>query len=330
VVAQSNEVLVIDNLLDFAEECVDFIRTQCGVGATYALDDVSAKEALRLNPIKVILLDYDMPVTGLALFPELKKIDPNVQIIFVSAVATTQVLFDADKLPFAAKMPKATCYEQLPQLIPSLMLEYAKQANSLRQQPFFTETRKALFVRQKIEYTALSYHIISKEHVGSWQTTEMIRVGETLKRNNEIDFERTFALANSFQIASDLSADIEEKKIFGVKVNLSTQLERKVESGYSEKIKGAISLMQELTLSGDNSDPLIKSRFYDFAQIYMEMKLVVQKVCSCCSNVSISPITVYFPLPRIQYRIREYYDGKEMKTIDTGICEGNLLARKQL
>lgn len=326
---QLKEVLVVDNIEDFADECVDFIHSKCGVGAIYALDADQAKEMLKQYPIKVILLDYDMPVTGLELFPIFKKIDQNVQIVFLSAVATENILYEAEKLPFAAKLAKSTCYERLPQLIPTLMLEYEKKINSINNDVFYAE-KKGVFSRQFIEYSMVSYNIIDKEYIfpDSWKTSRMVKSGETVSEREEIDYERTFELSERFQLTTDFETSIEQNQILNLKAKLLTQLENSIKSGYTERIKGAISWMRELSLKGDNNDPSIVSKFYDFAQVYMQLKIIIKKKCSCCNTESIVPTTVYFPVPRIKYRIREYYDGKIPKTIDSGIYEGGFPTKK--
>lgn len=77
------EILVIDDDEGFTTECVEFLQNKCNIGADKALTAEEAENKLENFPIKIILLDYDMPVNGLALFPRLKKIDPYVEIILL-------------------------------------------------------------------------------------------------------------------------------------------------------------------------------------------------------------------------------------------------------
>lgn len=316
------EVLVIDDVQDFAEELVDFIQN-CGVDAMYALNSKNAIEAMKQNPIKIILLDYDLhePTTGLDLFSELKKIDPYVQIIFISAVATKKVLYEASDLPFAAEIEKVNLQKKLPQLIPTLLLEYAKKVKTRNQKIFFTEEKKSLFSSYKIEYSIVSFHIIEDEYVfpNSWKTYQMINQGETRSCNDNFDYDRTFELSHSFQLSLDFESCIDPIQLFNLKTTLSSNMEKLIKSGYSEKIKTTINWMKELSLGGKNSDPTIVSRYYDYAQLYKQIKIFVRKYCSCCNCESITPLTVYFPLASIKYRIREYHTEKEPTTIDSGV-----------
>lgn len=315
---QSIEVLVVDDNEDFASECVEFIESKCQVGAKMALNDQEALKDLKQYSIKIILLDYDMPVTGLSLFPELKKIDSKVKIVFISSVATADILFKANKLDFAARISKFNCYNELPELIPTLLLEYSKDI-PVSGTEFYKEYRHKLFKSFSIAYSLLSYKVIEKEYIfpESWMTSQMIFSGETHSEKEELDFEKTFNFSDNFKITSDVQTGFSNKAIMDIKSSLSTQLESELKSEYTEKIKGAISWMRELSLPDDKQ---LISRFYDFAKVYSQIKVLIKKTCSCCDSVNVYPLTVYFPIPSIAYRIREYYDdGREPKTIDSGI-----------
>lgn len=321
--AKFKEILVIDNDVDFAEELVEFVRINCYIDAIYALNSRDAIELMKQNPIKIILLDYDLqePTNGLELFPELKKIDPNVQIVFISAVAPTEVVWQAGEMPFAARMVKTAINDRLLQVIPSLLLEYTKKASNGYQEVFFSELKGGLFSRYKIDYSIISYHIIEDEYVfpNHWRTYQMINLGEIQTTENVFDYDQSFELSQSFQLSSEFELGLEAPQLLDLKSKLSLTVEKLIKSGYSEKIKTTITWMKKLSLGGDNNDPSIVSRYYDYAQLYKQIKVFIKKSCSCCESESVIPLTIYFPLASIKYRIREYYIEKEPQTIDSGV-----------
>lgn len=325
---QLKEVLIIDDTEDFAEEAVEYINLHCGIKAIYAPDGEQAIEKLKQNPIKIILLDYDFKKaeTGLDLFPKLKEIDPYVKIVFMSAVATAEVLYKAENYGFDAKIVKTALASTLPQLIPTLLLEYSKSFDTFNNKIFFSKKMHKLLSCYTVDYSIISYHILNKEYTypDSWATYQMITSGETKTNQKEFEYEKTFELERNFNLETSFNSGIESDQMLNFKTSLSTQLENVIKSGYTEKIKGTIKWMKELSLNENIKNNSIISRFYDYAQLYMQIKIFIKKTCSCCGEVSIFPITVYFPLPSIKYRIREYYDdeSQEPRTINTGIYRG--------
>lgn len=323
------EVLVIDDNEGFAMECVEFLQNSCKVGADMALTVEEAENKLKKFPIKIILLDYDMPVNGLELFPKLKKIDSYVQIVFISAVATDAVLYESEKFPFATRIAKANCSKELPELIPSLLIKYNNDVVK-KTEIFYTENKGFFFQKYKIEYSICSYEIINTNYIfsDSWHTSQMVQAGEKLKHEEEMDYEKIFSFTENFKISTDFDMGLEDNNFTDLKIALSTQLEKNIKSEYSEKIKVAINRIRELSLSENDDDSSIVARYYDFANVYLEIKLRIKKHCTCCNSDNIFLTTVYFPVPKVAYRIREYYNGKNPKIIDSGFYETGFSAAR--
>lgn len=326
------EVLVIDNDENFATECVDFLKMTCNIESTFALTAEDAEEKLKVFPIKIVLLDYDMPVNGLSLFPRLQQIDSEVEFVFISAVASNEVLYEAEKYPFAAKISKATCFKELPKLIPILLMKYAKESyKNVSSEVFFSErANNKLFRKNKVEYSILSYSVVNKEYIfpDSWHTTQMLHTGETVEHREEIDYEKLFDFSDNFKMDCGLNIELDNNNFSSA---LSSQLERTIKSNYSERIKVAVSRIRELSLSGRTGDidSSIVARYYDFANVYLEMKIRINKHCTCCNSNTILLTTAYFPIPKVAYRIREYFDGgKEPKIIDSGFYETGFSAAR--
>ena len=319
------EVLIIDNDKYFATECVDFLQVMCNVGAVAALSAHEAEEHLKKFPIKIILLDYDMPlVNGLDLFPRLQQIDPYAQYVFISAVATNDVVYKSQKYPFAARIPKGTWYDELPELIPVLLMKYAKQFHTSNP-VFYTERKRRWFRSHKVEYSICSYSIVNEEYIvpGSWHTTQMIRSGEKITHTEDVDYEKMFSFSDNFKLDTGLNFELTGADLAELKTALSMQLEESIQSNYTERIKVAINRIREISLSEIESgkDEAIVARYYDFANVYLEMKIRIKRHCTCCDTDTILLTTAYFPIPKVAYKIREYFDGKDPKTIDSGFYE---------
>lgn len=320
------DVLVVDNDSDFATECVDFLQLVCNVGAEKALTATEAEKKLKEYPIKIVLLDYDMPVNGLDLFPRLKSIDDTVEIVFISAVASNDVLYKAEKFPFAAKISKATCFNELPELIPTLLMRYARETNKFKSdKPFYIETKGGMFEKHRVEYFMCSYQIVDQEYIfkDSWHTTQMIQAGEKLQHTEVLDYEKLFNFQDNFKLNADYNFELSNEQLIKLKTSLATQLESQIKSEYTKNIKVAINRMRELSLSEkeNTSDSSIVARYYDFANVYFEIKIRIKRHCSCCNSDTILLTTAYFPIPKVAYRIREYFDGKEPKVIRSGFYE---------
>lgn len=88
------DILIVDDELAL-REAVRFVLKDQYTVATAA----GAKEALKYmtdNHIKLVLLDIKMPkIDGLTAFKEIKKRHPDIQVIFITAHATPEMVQDA-------------------------------------------------------------------------------------------------------------------------------------------------------------------------------------------------------------------------------------------
>lgn len=158
----------------------------------------------------------------------------------------------------------------------------------------------------------------------------MIQAGEKLKHEEELDYEKIFNFTENFKMTTDFDLGMESgsDSYASLKLALSTELEKDIKSDYSEKIKVAINRIRELSLPDNNTDNSIVARYYDFANVYLKMKLRIKKYCTYCGSNNIFLATVDFPVPKIAYRIREYYNGKNSKTIEAGFFETGFSAAR--
>ena len=90
----------------------------------------------------------------------------------------------------------------------------------------------------------------------------------------------------------------------------------------------AINRIRELSLSESDNEGAVVARYYDFASVYLEIKLRIKRHCTCCGSDNIFLATAYFPVPKVAYRIRDYYNGKDPKIIDSGFYETGFSAAR--
>lgn len=79
-------VLVVDDEIDARSTIINFLKSRYDCEFKEAKDGEEAVEYLKSNPCHLIILDIRMPKkTGIRVIKEAKEIDPNIDILIVSA-----------------------------------------------------------------------------------------------------------------------------------------------------------------------------------------------------------------------------------------------------
>jgi two-component system NtrC family response regulator len=95
-------VLVVDDEIDARIMIINFLEERFDCKFREASDGEEAVKFIKLNPCDVMLLDIRMPNKGgVAVIKEVKKLNPKLDIIVVSAWLTDEVVKEVMKLGVA-------------------------------------------------------------------------------------------------------------------------------------------------------------------------------------------------------------------------------------
>ncbi len=305
-------VLLIDDNVDFAREYSETLEKMCGVKVLYATTADSALKLIKENSIKVAIIDQVMPTRGTVLFSQIKKIDPYIKTILLTAEADRHDLTVAANMGFDITLLKE---DEDMDTIPIKVLILISQYNAQKienEQPIQINTKKNVWYRKKydVKYYVLKYEVIDKEFVdeNSWVTRNIVEKGESLTFESEFNYERDFSYSDSFKIENVSSLGLESEQIIQFKNNLSTKMATDFSNTYTESLKNIFKRKKTLELPKEEDN--LVSRTYEYTKVYHQIKVYIKKVCTCCNETSITALTVYMPIPVIKYRLTEYYSDK--------------------
>ena len=100
-------VLVVDDEIDARETVINFLKARYDCEFAEANDGEEAVEYLKSNPCHFIILDIKMPKkSGINVIKEAKELDPNIDILIVSAWINEDLAEEATKLGAADYISK--------------------------------------------------------------------------------------------------------------------------------------------------------------------------------------------------------------------------------
>lgn len=317
-------ILLVDDNVYFAKEYAETLQMQYNFKVVYATSAKDALDIVSKYSIKVAILDQVMPTKGTELFKELKKIDPNLKTVLLTAEADKHDLTEATNIGFDyALMKEDDDMDQLPMMLLLLVMKYNNTSFSEKTAPFFVQKHRGIFSKkQHIEYSIVGYKILDNAYVfpNSWITRNLIERGTSLSLEEEINVEKEFDFQNNFHIDSGQLLGSEFENFTNFKMQLTLKMEQDFQSTYTESLKQVINRKRQFEIKEDSEG--IVSRVYEYAKIFNRIKVFIQKKCSCCQGVSVDTVTVYLPIPIIKYRIREYYDDGRILELESGELKG--------
>lgn len=313
-------VLLIDDNADFAREYSETLETLCGTRVLYATNADDTLRLVKENPIKVTIIDQVMPVKGTDLFRKIKQIDSQIKTVLLTAEADRHELTEAANMGFDVTLLKEEKdMEDLPLKVLMLIGKYNAQKYD-NSTPIFTQKQKIGLFRknQELSYYVQKYEIIDENFVDpkGWITRDIIEKGESLTYEEEFDFKKEFSYSESFKMETNSSLGLANTQLVEFKNQLSAKMAQDFSNTYTESLKKVLKRKKILDLPKDQEN--IVSRKYEYTKVYQQIKVYIRKVCSCCNESVLNAITVYLPIPIIQYRIIEYFSDGTQKEIVSG------------
>jgi len=314
------DVLVIDDLEDFAKTCAELIRIACRVNVAIATKPSIAEELVKNNRIKVIIFDYDFNIpgcTGIDLYKNLRAIDPDFKSILLTIEAGDgKILTDAHTLGFNHLMIKGNEDYLLQYRILSLINQYgAEKFSTHSREPFYSARIGGRFSKNFIHYYLQSIPIEFYEgnNDNSWYSSDELYAGE----KKEISIEEEFFESEEFSKSFTFSANFDWTTKLGLpqffveefSTKLSNAMQEIVTQNFikSKKTTHKKTWTRELPRAGD-----IAYERYEYSPEFKTARIFLMSEFSWANKKIIDCIEKSVPTGAYKRRIyRRYNNGNE-------------------
>lgn len=316
----SSEVLIVDDNLPAAREYARLVQMATQLDALAIDDPDLAAEALKAEPIKIVVLDQRMPTKkGTLLYKDLKAIDSKIKVMMLSGEADTQELDDAIKLGYDDYLHKSRIKE-LPSKVHLLYVKYqADLLTAADSSSVHIGTLKfGLWpFQERVEYYLTSLMVLREEYVfdESWYTAKQISAGETVEEVDRFEVEAHLKFQSSLEAKVGHTGTLSAGQIVKLQSKIETALVTKFSNETSTGAKRTVEIKREYKLPEAPSNPKklhVAARHFQRAPVYREIRALIVQRCSTCKNSRSYPLLVYQPTIRIATRHIDYRsDGSE-------------------
>ena len=309
------EVLVIDDLEDFAKTCAGLIRIACNVNVAIATKPSVAEELVKKNSFKVIVFDYNMPeMTGIELYKRLKRIDPDFKSVLLTIESGDgRILTDAHTLGFNHLMIKGNEDYLLQYRVLSLINQY--DAEKYSSEPFYSARIGGWFSKNYIHYYIQSIppQFFEDDSNDNWDMSDELHEGEKKEISIEEEysvskeFSKSFTLSNSFDWTAQIGLPQLCVNEFSMKFSDAMQQIVTQKFIQSRKLTQKKTWTRELPRTGD----IVYER-YEYAPEFIKARVYVMSVFSWSNKKCIDCLETTFPTGAYKRRIyRLYRDGND-------------------
>jgi DNA-binding NarL/FixJ family response regulator len=314
----SMDVLVIDDLEDFAATCAELIKLSCGVNVAYASTPLQAENIVKSNTVKVIIFDYHMPeINGIALYRRLRAIDNDFKAILLTIeTGDAKILSNAQTIGFNYLMIKGSEDYLLQYRVLSLLNQYGSEKFSqVARTPFFSAKIGGIFSKHIINYYIQQNPVQSLEYEDekSWVQSDELFAGE----KKEISIEKEFITINELSSNLTFGADFDFDSQLGLPkaceskfcVKFLSTLQKTLTSNYKQSLKSAQkkTWSRELPRTGD-----IAYERYEYSPEYKKVRIFLMVEFSWTKKKTFECLEIVVPTGSCKRRIyRRYNNGHE-------------------
>lgn len=322
------EVLVVDDNHQAATEFARLINVQGQLNAVATDDPEEAVRLIQTNPIKVALLDQRMPkCNGTELYERLVEKDSLLKAIMLTGEADAQEVGSALKLGFVDYIHKS----EVSDITTRVLLHYCSYHNDLAEQysncgePIYSYNNGFLGKwGPKIDFYLVTSEVVSREHVleDSWKTIANINAGETIKTTlTKLNVERVI-IEEEEKAKLDLNLSIKAPIFESLTGKIKSAVEERVKKSSQNEMSMTDTVEKEYKLPAEPEQQNvlhIKSRKYEHAPVYEQLKIAIRKECSSCSVKEIIFLNINTLTPKVATRQIDYMSDSSRQISDTGI-----------
>ena len=263
---------------------------------------------------------------GTTLYGDLRLIDPLLKAVMLTGEADAQEVGEALNLGFSDYIHKSDVDEIIPRVLLHYCSYYTDIAEQLEAQSdvIYTFHRGLLWERYRVDFSLISASLLDDQYSpsDSWKTIVKIDAGERAKRI--VTRQKVQRLVIESEEKAKLSAGVNAKTpiVEGLTAKIESVLEEKFKETALREESASDSIEREYKLPDEPDDPgilHIKSRQYEQAPIYHQIRLVISKACECCKSSDVFVVSVNLLTSKVATRQIDYMSDGTKKVTNTGV-----------
>lgn len=323
------EIIIIDDKEPFGNSLSTFIKERCYHNAKFFLDSNSeqALDYVKNSSVKVVILDWLMNPSGKEMYDRFMKINPYLQIIFITGEAGDELLKDDLGRGNVIKLHKSYIERDLPAAINDSINNYKHKLTKMCNPPvlYNKEIIRGFFYYIPISYFILDIFIVNEYYEKDWRTIDKIERGQssrTLNRKSAALKTETMTKMN-FGIESDVENNAFLKNLLPALIKIRENNEKVI------KTESGITVIEEKEITmqiGDDEEidgSKVECKVYEQAQVFEELLVHIKRSSSIYKKMDMEEEqlftkTIYLPRKLIDTRIRIYTVDEKEHIINTG------------
>ncbi|MDZ7753789.1 MAG: response regulator [Gammaproteobacteria bacterium] len=322
----SIDILFVDDDKKAAETFAQLVEAKTNLKTEFTSDPEEALSLLKEYPIKVVVLDQEMPLKkGTELYKQMINIDNNIKAIMLTGEATASEAGESLKLGYNCYLEKGNISE-LPKEVLNLVALYelhliAKQPSQTRKL-IFTQ-RKGIFLKTRIDYFLISFEVIDANYIqpDSWKTVVTINAGEKIRHKETIEVCHKITIDKESEAKLKGTLELSHDAVVKLKSKLESSLSEKYKFSESTEQKKQIEIEKEYSLPQEDSDPqklAVKSRHYLIAPVYVKYRLFLLLKCKESNLSQIFPLDITKETNRVATKQIDYLSDGTKTELTTG------------
>lgn len=320
------DVLFVDDDKKAAELFSQLVEAKTKLKTEFTSDPGKALNLLKEFPIKVVVLDQDMPlIRGTDLYKQMIDIDKNIKAIMLTGEATASEAGESLRLGYNCYLEKGNISE-LPKEVANLVAQYelhltAKQSSQSRKL-LFTQ-KKGFLLKIKIDYYLVSIELIDANYVQprSWKTVVTVNAGEKIRHKETIEVNHKISLDKHSEAQLRATLNLSHNSLVQIKSKLESSLSEKYKLSESREQKKHLEIEKEYSLALEDSDPQklsVKSRHYLIAPVYTKYRAFLLVKCRESNISQTFPVDITQETNRVATKQIDYLSDGTKKELNTG------------
>ena len=328
--AESIDVLVVDDVADAAETYAQLISGGTGLGVAHTSEPRQALELVRSHAVKVLVVDQRMPVSGTDLYAQIRVADPRIRAIMLTGEAGAAEVGAAVTLGFKDYLKKADV-RKLPDLVLRQYAEYMSEAASER----LSQARPLLFVRGdrtwfrrrgggRVEYRLLG---IRQTDAGfspptEWETVLTLHAGQTERLEYSFEVEQTlvFERETTNKLTSQLG--LSGKDVVVLEARLAAEWSERRREAATVRARQTRTIERTFQLPTEPADPNqlhVQLRRIQQAPVYERIRADLLVSCECCRLQNVIRIELLRPTAKRALRREDRLSDGSARSSELGI-----------
>lgn len=275
-------------------------------------------QVIKENEIEVIIYDQRLENNelGTEIMIELKKINPNLVGLMVSAYATPSDTTKATKAGIMFDYINKRDITELPTKLVGALRYYAiqRELNEKNNKTYIGKVYKKIPFIHPLKIYIIKDKLLNDNYVfdDDWRDLYIINAGEEQFIKKTIDISKTIKVVNEYEneISSEFKLEKIKKLISSSFKSLLSIVQEQTLEYYEKRVEEIVKNFKMPQIPDDVNADYLTTIMLQGAQVYKQHELIIGQECTTCDNWSYYRFCVYLPTNRQRLRkVNTYRSG---------------------